>query len=78
LMPAEHRFPRIQWPSPPSDESPSTVRPFVLRGAKTGDVLPVARHRTPATRVPAQPVPMSTLDGKNPRQVPDPYYVPDD
>ena len=78
LMPAEHRFPRDQWPMPGSDEPPSAVRPFVLRGAKVGGRVPVSKHRTSATQVPVEPVPMTTVDGKNSGQTPDPAYTPDD
>lgn len=79
LMPAERRFPRDSHPLPVSDEPPSAVRPFVLRGAPLGGAVREGKHRTPASRVPRQPIEMTTSDGRdNQRQVPDPIYVPDD
>lgn len=75
LVPASTRFPRDAWPPAHSEEAPTQMRPFVLRGAPR-ETIPMAKHRTPATRVPhTQP---TTSDGKNPTTVPDTYYTPDD
>jgi hypothetical protein len=34
FMPSARRFPRDTWPPVDSDESPTDLRPFVLRGAQ--------------------------------------------
>jgi len=78
FMPAERRFPRDRWPMPQSDEQPSMVRPFILRGAGVGSVVPVSRHRTPASQKEVTPVPTTTSDTNEPTSKPDPTYVPDD
>ncbi len=78
FMPARHRFPMTLATSPASDESPSQLRPFVLRGvaprpsAGPGGVAR-GKHRTPATQ---RKIPEKTgLDNK---VVDDSYTVPDD
>jgi hypothetical protein len=81
LMPAFRRFPRDQWPAPGSDEPPSSVRPFVLRGAKVGGAYEPgareAKHRTPKSQTPHETP--TTSDGKDgPKTVPDVHYTPDD
>lgn len=78
LMPVERWFPRNQDPVPVSIDLPSVDRPYALRLAGVGGVIRQGKHRTPATRTEAKPVPMTTSDGDQPRQTPDPYYVPDD
>lgn len=72
LMPARLRFPMVAASVNYSQEQPSELRPFVLRGAPMVRPSEV-RHRTPAhqTRVP-QP---TTLDN---RVNDDSYSVPDD
>ena len=78
LMPARHRFPMTLAMPLASDESPSQLRPFVLRGVapqpSTGPGGVVrAKHRTPATQ---RKIPEKTgLDNK---VVDDSYTVPDD
>lgn len=78
VVPARHRFPMTLAMPPVSDESPSQLRPFVLRGvaprpsAGPGGVVRV-KHRTPATQ---RKIPEKTgLDNK---VVDDSYTVPDD
>lgn len=78
LMPAQHRFPMDLAVPPVSDEPPSQLRPYVLRGvaprptAGPGGVVR-AKHRTPVTQ---RTIPEKTgLDGKI---VDDSYTVPDD
>jgi hypothetical protein len=76
LMPAYRRFPRDQWPQPECREQPSSVRPFVLRGATIGGPVRAGKHRTPASQtLMKDPPDMTSMDN---RQVPDPVYVPDD
>jgi hypothetical protein len=50
LMPSVQRFPVNVGARPLSDESPSTVRPFILRSvqARRIHVAPEAKHRTTA------------------------------
>lgn len=77
LAPASHRFPRDAWPPGGSDEAPSPVRPFALRGARVGEEVVTAKHRTPATQKPQTIT--TTRDGKDgSKTVPDTHYVPDD
>jgi hypothetical protein len=82
FMPSFRRFPRDLWPAPGSDEPPSEMRPFILRGARLGGVqaghgVPEAKHRTPKTQTPHRS--QTTSDGKDgPRTVPDVHYTPDD
>ncbi|MGH3720095.1 MAG: hypothetical protein ACRDRI_14885 [Pseudonocardiaceae bacterium] len=78
FMPARHRFPMNVSMPPTSDEPPSQLRPFVLRGvaprttAGPGAVAR-AKHRTPATQ---RTIPEKTgLDNKI---IDDSYTVPDD
>jgi hypothetical protein len=78
LMPAQHRFPMDVAMPPTSDEPPSHLRPYVLRGvaprpaAGPGGVVR-AKHRTPATQ---RKISEKTgLDGKI---IDDSYTVPDD
>ena len=49
-MPTGGRFPVNVGTRPLSDENPSSVRPFILRGvrARRITVLPEAKHRTTA------------------------------
>lgn len=72
LMPARLRFPMVAASVDRSDEQPSELRPFVLRGAPVITPREI-RHRTPAhqTTIP-QP---TTLDN---RVQDDSYSVPDD
>ncbi len=78
LMSSRHRFPMNLVRPPTSDESPSHLRPYVLRGVAPrpsvdlGEVVE-AKHRTPATQ---RKIPEKTgLDNKI---VDDSYTVPDD
>jgi hypothetical protein len=78
FMPVRHRFPMNLAMLPISDEPPSQLRPYALRGvvprptAGPGGVVR-AKHRTPATQ---QKIPSKTgLDNK---YVDDSYTVPDD
>lgn len=78
FMPARYRFPMTLVMPLDSDESPSQLRPYVLRGvaprlsAGPGGVVR-AKHRTPATQ---RKIPEKTgLDNK---VVDDSYTVPDD
>ncbi len=78
LMPARHRFPMNMAVPPASDEPPSHLRPYVLRGVVPRptagpDGVVRAKHRTPATQ---RKIPEKTgLDNKI---VDDSYTVPDD
>ncbi|RSN46023.1 hypothetical protein P3102_18840 [Amycolatopsis sp. QT-25] len=75
LMPTVQRFPVNAGARPLSDENPSTVRPFILRGvrARRITVRPEAKHRTTAhdTLHPRQ----CNEDGK---MIDDSYTTPDD
>lgn len=75
LMPTVGRFPVNAGTRPLSDENPSTVRPFILRGvrARRITVVPEAKHRTTAhdTLHPRQ----CNEDGK---LIDDSYTTPDD
>lgn len=73
FMPAARRFPRDAWPPTGSDELPSGVRPYILRGAAQLPATPAAKHRTAPHRTPQTDT--TTDDG---RQVPDTWYAPDD
>ncbi|BCJ64794.1 hypothetical protein [Polymorphospora rubra] len=75
LMPATHRFPRLAPSDGSSQEQPSHMRPFVLRGAPLGG-LREARHRTPATQ--SRHSEPTTSDGKSPTTKTDTYVTPDD
>lgn len=46
FMPSARRFPRDAWPPEGSDEAPSGIRPFVLRGARQLDSVVTTKHRT--------------------------------
>lgn len=46
LMPSARRFPRDTWTPEGSDELPSDVRPFVLRGAQQLNSVITTKHRT--------------------------------
>lgn len=78
LMPARHRFPMTLAVPPTSDEPPSHMRPFVLRGVAPRpsaglEGVARAKHRTPASQ---RTIPAKTgLDNKI---VDDSYTVPDD
>jgi hypothetical protein len=73
FMPAARRFPRDEWPPVGSDELPSGMRPFVLRGAQQVPSAVTARHRT---------APHQTLHtdetSRDGTSVPDTWYEPDD
>jgi hypothetical protein len=69
LMPAARRFPRHAWPPAGSDELPSGMRPFVLRGAQQVPSVITARHRT------APHTSETTRDGTSEQ---DTWYEPDD
>lgn len=78
LLSAVHRFP-VNLVSPPtSEEPPSQVRPYVLRGvvprvSAVPDEAVRNKHRTPVTQ---RQIPQQTnLDNK---VVDDSYTVPDD
>lgn len=76
LMPAFRRFPRDVFDLVGSDEQPSSMRPFILRGVEPGTIL-TAKHRTNATRV-NHPQP-THKDGKDrPIVVQDDHFTPDD
>jgi hypothetical protein len=78
LMPARHRFPMTLARPLTSDEPPSRLRPYALRGVAPRPTagphgIVRAKHRTPATQ---RKIPEKTgLDNKI---VDDSYTVPDD
>jgi hypothetical protein len=73
FMPSARRFPRDAWPPVASDELPSGMRPFVLRGAQQVPSAVTARHRTTPHQTPyTEP---TNRDGTS---VPDTWYAPDD
>ena len=77
LMPAARRFPRDAWPPVGSDELPSGVRPFVLRGARPVPPVVTAKHRTAPYQTPhTEP---TTSDGSGEENTaPDTWYEQDD
>lgn len=68
FMPSARRFPRDVWPPVGSDELPSGMRPFVLRGAQQVPSAVTAKHRTAHTNT-------TNKDGT---EVPDTWYEQDD
>lgn len=72
FMPAARRFPRDAWPPTGSDEPPTGVRPFVLRGAQPVPSI-TGKHRTGSHQTPHTNT--TTHDGTT---VPDTWYEPDD
>lgn len=73
FMSAARRFPRDVWPPVGSDELPSGVRPFGLRGARQVPSVPSAKHRTGSHQTPhTNP---TTRDGTT---EPDTWYEQDD
>lgn len=73
LMPAASRFPRDAWPPSGSEEQPSAVRPYILRGAQHFPAFTSAKHRTAPHQTPHTNT--TTNDGE---QLPDTWYEPDD
>jgi hypothetical protein len=75
LMPTGQRFPVNVGTRPLSDEDPTIVRPFILRGvrARPITVVPEAKHRT---------TPHDTFHARNCNQdgklIDDSYTTPDD
>jgi hypothetical protein len=80
FMPSARRFPRDAWPPAGSDESPSGMRPFVLRGAQQVDSVVTAKHRTAPHQTPHTDPTTSDGSGGEEEQntVPDTWYEPDD
>lgn len=77
FMPAARRFPRDAWPPMPSEESPSELRPFVLRGAEPVSGVVTAKHRTHSHRTPQTDPTTSDGEGDT-KTVPDTWYTQDD
>jgi hypothetical protein len=73
FMPAARRFPRDAWPPVGSDELPSGMRPFVLRGAQQVPSAVTAKHRT----APHQ-TPQTNETNRDGTSVQDTWYTPDD
>ncbi|MGH3685662.1 MAG: hypothetical protein ACRDRU_22805 [Pseudonocardiaceae bacterium] len=84
LMPAARRFPRDAWPPLRSDEEPSGLRPFVLRGAQQVDPVIVGKHRTAPHQTPhTDPTTSDGSGGQDDEDalaatVPDTWYEQDD
>ena len=77
LMPAARRFPRDAWPPVGSDELPSGVRPFVLRGARPVPPVVTAKHRTAPYQTPHTDPTTSDGSGEE-NTAPDTWYEQDD
>lgn len=73
FMPATRRFPRDAWPPTGSDEWPSGMRPFVLRGAQPVPSVVTGKHRTEHHQTPHTE--RTNSDGTT---VPDTWYEQDD
>lgn len=73
FVPSARRFPRDAWPPEGSDEVPSGIRPFVLRGAQQVDSVVTTKHRTAPHRTPHTN--QTTKDGTS---EPDTWYEQDD
>lgn len=73
FMPSARRFPRDAWPPEVSDEVPSGVRPFVLRGARQLDSVVTTKHRTAPHRTPH-----TQTTNKDGTSVPDTWHEQDD
>jgi hypothetical protein len=52
FMPSARRFPRDAWPPVGSDDLPSGMRPFALRGAQQIPSVVTTKHRTAPYRTP--------------------------
>ncbi|MGH3939340.1 MAG: hypothetical protein ACRDTG_12030 [Pseudonocardiaceae bacterium] len=84
FMPPARRFPRDAWPPVGSEELPSGVRPFALRGAQQVSSAVTAKHRTAPYRTPHTDP--TTSDGSGGQEeedgllatVPDTWYEQDD
>jgi hypothetical protein len=73
FMPATRRFPRDTWPLVGSDELPSGMRPFVLRGAQQVPSAVTAKHRTAPHRTSH-----TSTTSKDGTSVSDTWYEQDD